>query len=212
VNPGVALASCIPNRSPDGQYHQVGYGSTGTKDLQGVKSQINIYHAYVRPNTAQEPFSYAWVMLTYPTNWKWAQIGPESKPGNLNYTTWSWAWGCVGCWDRTRVQPEPEGTTNEFKVTFNASVTDFKFWINGANLDSRNLGWNPTGALIHGETTDLAHQMMGDTSVFEGFGPNFYRLGDKNTPWTAATGARLSDSHYGIAGSAAAFGIWDLCP
>lgn len=220
VNTGVAYASCIPNRTADGITHWVGYGSVlkaYPPGLQGVKANINTYFAFVHPDypNGPEEFSYAWVMLTTGYNWTWAQIGPESKPNN-NYTTYSWAWGCTNCWDRTRKLAGVEGSTNEYKVTWNASTGDFKFWIDGGFYATKNItAWVPQAAQISGELTDRISQMMGDTSEIEGFGPSFYRLGDNNTPWTVASGSRVNvpgNPVFGIAGSAPVFGIWDPCP
>lgn len=205
ANPAVAVAACIPNRPAAADYEWEGYdGGLTTNATLGLRSTIKTYRPYVPCGG----FSYSWVMLTDPGDYKWAQLGPyEACEGNVMYA--QWANGTAASVAGAEWSAGVDNADHRYSVRYLQGTPPlFRFWRDGVNILNVQTNWTPNAAQISSEIWLHQTQFMGQSTNYQHFLDNERLVG---TVWSPFTGSLVNSSLAGHAGNAADFTTWDTC-
>lgn len=154
-------------------------------------------------------FSYTWVMLTKQyAAYRWAQFGPSKACQGLTMHAQYAETDSSSVTDvNWTILPD---VRDEYKVTYNPSTGQFRWWVNGINKLNHTMAWVPNVIMVDGELNRLDAQMMGDSSNKEEITAIFER---ENGGWfQIPSGSFNQDAHFGLSGNYTSFSIWDLCP
>ena len=208
AGPQRVMASCIPNRLPDGTARYVGVIQTGVSSLSGVAANIEQYDPYYtgRNTTGTN----ATLMVLQGGNWVqlgWfkskirygttrRESGVEVQDSSGGYFLWYPA--------------RPVGELTPYEILAEAGG-QWNLFINGAYVDTVSDSFTGNEAQFFGETHSKADQMPGGSGNRVVFQNMVYHTGAGHTPhWVTADFGTDWPAFYGFANPSDANGqIWD---
>lgn len=209
-SPAPVLAACNPGRgSTDGAY-QAGTVGTPSPYPRGVRADVDEYNPYFASNSLAG--SLMSVMLSNVPYW--AQLGWQKYKSGDTIRREIFIEHVDGFGNNTWMHwpGRPVGSVTNYKITFDASIKRFNYYVAGSLYAGLNANYTPIRYEIFGETHNTQDQMPGGYSAHAKFVNTYYTSSSTWTPWLSLT----SPVHY-YAPTARAqrvssvrYDIWDL--